>query len=64
VLEQVPWVIVSVVDFGHGRRMRIRGNVQLPGAVTQLRASLADVEVANLESTRMLVLLAHQLFHC
>jgi hypothetical protein len=27
----------------------VRGNVQLPGAVTQLRARLADVKVADLE---------------
>jgi hypothetical protein len=30
--------------------MRVRGNVQLPGAVTQLDASLADVKVADLSS--------------
>ena len=47
-LEEVPEVIASVAGFGIRMRMRIGGNVQLPGAVAQLRASLADVEVADL----------------
>jgi hypothetical protein len=48
VLKQVPGRVVSI---------RIRGirvgfvYVQLPGAVAQLRAGLADVEMANLRSS-------------
>ena len=38
--------------------MRIRVNVQLPSAVTQLGASLADVKVADL-SRSILALVAH-----
>ena len=47
VLEEVPEVIVSVLTVGFGAHA-VRDNVQLPGAVAQLCASLADVKVADL----------------
>jgi hypothetical protein len=63
VLEEVPEVIVSVADSGVRERMRACGHVQLPGAVTQLRASLADVKVADLWED-MLALLALRCQYC
>jgi hypothetical protein len=53
VLEEVPGVVVSVVRSVALRRVGVRGNVQLPGAVTQLRASLADVKVADLRGSML-----------
>lgn len=47
VLEEVPGGIVSVLTVGFGAHA-VRDNVQLPGAVAQLCASLADVKVADL----------------
>lgn len=45
-LEQVSEDIGSIEILGMGK---MYGNVQLPGAITELRAGLADVKVADLE---------------
>lgn len=46
-LKEVPKEAMSAIAL-HGGRVGL-GNVQLPGAVTELGTGLADVEVADLQ---------------